>query len=245
MTDYVKQYAIVVGPLRYPVKTAQGIDYMTGTRIYRVHSLNKHIPRLINLFRRQIKCVYTSQPEYQEQLEKKKKRRQREQRYNDLISQNNSSDTTSIMHSDSDTHSENESDTQSQDDIIENQNDEENQTNNQPYNENIENLNDNQSTINQPNNQPENEHTQIEKELQQNTNPKQGKPAEQQNKTKRQVNQHIPNNTNNITRRKRKNSKNKHPDEIWIDNLPLELTNQNYPPLQQNKKTNKYMNNKI
>ena len=54
---------------------------MTGTRIYRVHSLNKHIPRIINLFGQQIKCIYTSQPEYQEQLEKRKQ--QREQTHND------------------------------------------------------------------------------------------------------------------------------------------------------------------
>ena len=43
MTDFVKQHAIVVGDLRYPVKTVQGINYMTGTRIYRVHSISEHI----------------------------------------------------------------------------------------------------------------------------------------------------------------------------------------------------------
>ena len=56
---------------------------------------------------------------------------------------------------------------------------------------------------------------------------------EQQNKTKRQVNQHIPKNTNNITRRKPNNKNNNHP-EIRIDNSPPESTTQNYPPLQQN-----------
>ena len=54
---------------------------------------------------RQIKCIYTYQPEYQEQLEKQ--RRQREQRYNDLA--NDDSDTTSNTNFESE-HSENDSD---------------------------------------------------------------------------------------------------------------------------------------
>ena len=44
MTDFVNQHATVVGDPRYPVKTVQDIDYMTGTRIYRVHSITEHIP---------------------------------------------------------------------------------------------------------------------------------------------------------------------------------------------------------
>lgn len=132
MTDFVKQHAIVVGDPLYPVKTVQGIDYMTGTRIYRVHSITEHIPRLTNLFGR---------------------------------------------------------------------------TNNQP--ENIQ-------TENKPS-----------------RNTEQTKPTEQQNKAKRQVNQHIPKNTNNITRCKHKNKNNNHLD-IRIDNSPPEFTTQNYPPLQQN-----------
>ena len=50
MNEYVQQYATVVGNPTYPVKTVEGIDYMTGTQIYRVHSLKEHIPRIINLF---------------------------------------------------------------------------------------------------------------------------------------------------------------------------------------------------
>ena len=44
MTDFVKQHTTVVGDPRYPVKTVRGIDYMTGTWIYRVHSITEHIP---------------------------------------------------------------------------------------------------------------------------------------------------------------------------------------------------------
>ena len=44
MTDFVKQHTTVVGDPRYPVKTVQGIDYMTETWIYRVHSITEHIP---------------------------------------------------------------------------------------------------------------------------------------------------------------------------------------------------------
>ena len=58
---------------------------------------------------RQIKCIYTYQPEYQEQLEKQ--RRQREQRYNDLA--NDDSDTTSNTNFESE-HSENDSDVPTQ-----------------------------------------------------------------------------------------------------------------------------------
>ena len=71
------------------------------------------------------------------------------------------------------------------------------------------------------NNQPENKPSR---------NTEQTKPTDQQNKTKRQVNQHIPKNTNNITRRKHRNKNNNHLD-IPIDNPPPEFTTQNYPPL--------------
>ena len=45
MTDFVQQYTTVVGNPRYPVQLSDGIEYMTGTRVYRVHSLKEHIPR--------------------------------------------------------------------------------------------------------------------------------------------------------------------------------------------------------
>ena len=70
--DFVKQYATVVGDPQYPVKTAQDIEYMTGTRVYRVHSITQHIPQLVNLFGTQIKCIYTAQPEYQENIQRKR-----------------------------------------------------------------------------------------------------------------------------------------------------------------------------
>ena len=99
MTDFVKQNATVVGNPRYPTKTVQGIDYLTGTHIYRVHSITKHIPRLINLFGRQFKCIYTAQPEYQEQLEQKRKEREHKNQQN-YQQQNNNDDTTSNTISD-------------------------------------------------------------------------------------------------------------------------------------------------
>ena len=236
MTDYVKQFAIVIGNPRYPVKVVKGVQYMTGTPIYRVHSLNKHIPRIINLFGQQIKCIYTSQPEYQEQLEKRKQ--QREQTHND-----NDSDTTSNT-SETLTHTllDNETNTQSQDDNTENQNENvENQMNNQPENDNdhIENLNNTQIIINQINNQSD-DNIQTENEPQQNTKSETENMQEQitKNKTKRQANQHLPNKSNNVTQRKRKNNNNnnnnKTQEEIQVDNLPPQFTNQNYPPLQQN-----------
>ena len=99
MTDFVKQYATVVGNPRYPTKTVQGKDYLTGTHIYRVQSITKHIPRLINLFRRQFKCIYTAQPKYQEQLERKHKEREHKNQQN-YQQQNNNDDTTSNTISD-------------------------------------------------------------------------------------------------------------------------------------------------
>ena len=212
MTDFVKQHTTVVGDPRYPVKTVQGIDYMTGTRINRVHSITEQIPRLINLFGRQINCIYTAQPEYQEQL--KEKRQEREQRYNDLVNDNSDATSNTNFYSD---HSENNLDTQPQDDT---------DTNNQS---DIENIKDTNNIINQINNQPEN----IQTENEPSRNTEQTKPLEQQNKTKRQVNQQIPKNTNNITKHKPNNKNNNHP-EIRIDNPPPEFTTQNYPPLQEN-----------
>ena len=48
---------------RYPTKIHNGIEYYTGTRAYRVFNMIKYIPRLKFLFGRQIKCIYTGQPE--------------------------------------------------------------------------------------------------------------------------------------------------------------------------------------
>ena len=72
MTDFVTQFATVVGNPRYPQKSLDGIHYLTGTRVYRVHTIKKHIPGIIDLFGRKIKCFYTSEREYQDFLERKK-----------------------------------------------------------------------------------------------------------------------------------------------------------------------------
>ena len=63
LTEFVEQHATVVGKPRYPPKKLGEIEYLTGTRVYRVHSIVQHIPRFISLFGRQIKCIYTNKPE--------------------------------------------------------------------------------------------------------------------------------------------------------------------------------------
>ena len=65
MTQFVQQYAVVIGQLRYPTEDINNIEYLTATRIYKVHSRQEHIPRIIKLFGRQIQCLYTNQPEQQ------------------------------------------------------------------------------------------------------------------------------------------------------------------------------------
>ena len=79
MTQFVQQYAVVIAQPRYPTETINDIQYLTGTRIYRVHSRREHIPRIIKLFGRQIQCIYTKQPEQQEWLLRKKREEQRRQ----------------------------------------------------------------------------------------------------------------------------------------------------------------------
>ena len=63
MTEFVEDHAIVVGHPRYPRKNLDGIEYLTGKRVYRVHTIRHHISRLIKLVGRQIKCIYHGQPE--------------------------------------------------------------------------------------------------------------------------------------------------------------------------------------
>ena len=227
MTDFVKQYATVVGDPRYPIKTVQGIDYLTGTRIYRVHSITQHIPRLINLFGRQIKCIYTAQPEYQEQLERKRREREHKNQQSNQ-QQNNNDDTTSNTISDDEHQWENNSDTNSSVDTTENSN--ENLQNTQNDINHI----DNQTETLQPENEQE-QNIQIENESSHNIEETQI-PTKQKTR-KRQVNQHIPNNIENITRRKQK-VKNTNNSEKRIETSPPELTDNNYPPLQKNQKEN-------
>ena len=47
MTQFVQQYAVVRGRPRYPTETINDIEYLTGTRIYQIHSRREHIPRII------------------------------------------------------------------------------------------------------------------------------------------------------------------------------------------------------
>ena len=62
LTQFVQQFATVLGFSRYPIKTHGDIEYFTGTRTYRVMKITNHIPRFNFLFGRQIKCIYTGQP---------------------------------------------------------------------------------------------------------------------------------------------------------------------------------------
>ena len=63
LTEYVEQHATVAGKPRYPTKKLGEIEYLMGTRVYRVHSITEDIPRLIPLFGRRIKCIYDNQPQ--------------------------------------------------------------------------------------------------------------------------------------------------------------------------------------
>ena len=68
------------GKPRYTIENIDDIDYLTGTRIYKVHSRKEHIPRQITLFGRQIQCIYTKQPEQQAWIEKQKQEQERKNR---------------------------------------------------------------------------------------------------------------------------------------------------------------------
>ena len=80
MTQFLPQYAVVLGKPRYTIENIDDIDYLTGTRIYKVHSRKEHIPRQITLFGRQIQCIYTKQPEQQAWIEKQKQEQERKNR---------------------------------------------------------------------------------------------------------------------------------------------------------------------
>ena len=42
MTQFVEQSAMVIGKPRYPVEEINDIEYLTKTRIFKVHSRKKH-----------------------------------------------------------------------------------------------------------------------------------------------------------------------------------------------------------
>ena len=45
MTQFLQQYAVVLGKPRYPIENIDNIDYLIGTRIYKVHSRKEHTSR--------------------------------------------------------------------------------------------------------------------------------------------------------------------------------------------------------
>ena len=125
MTD-MEDHAIEVEQPRYPHKKLNGIEYLAGTRVYRVHTIRNHIPRLMKLFGRQIKCVYDAQPEENTQQQ----------------SQHNSSQTvTDNTESETDTETQSQRDTQTETNQILQQEKEMNQ-NQHSMKENEQNAND-------------------------------------------------------------------------------------------------------
>ena len=212
LTQFVQQFATVLGFPRYPTKTHGDIEYFTGTRIYRVIKITKHIPRFNFLFGRHIKCIYTGQPE-------QRNFQRRTTTQPDYTERPLESETDTETQSDTDTHI--DSDSSSSD----------TETNNtEPHNRNRNktHINTNQQINNQTNSKekpnPDIKNKQLEK---QNENTP--------TNTKRQVNQHLQNNQNNITNRRnqpvQKQTQNK--EEYWIDNIPPELTEKHFPPINQ------------
>ena len=197
MTDFVKQFATVVGNPRYPQKSLHGIHYMTGTRVYRLHSIQEHIPRVIDLFGRKIKCIYTSQPEYQDFIQ-----RQKTERNN---TQYPESDIENIENNNADNTNKTENNNQPQQ---QNQNPSENDIPQNTQNENMDNNNEesaNQPQVLNPNNNNQNEQT------------------NKQSKSKKQVNNHLQQNYTNITQRKRRKNKtedDKSPPTFNNENYP-------------------------
>ena len=64
LTEFLQQYADVVGEPFYPQQQFQGIYCNTVTRVCQVQKLYQHIPRNIrNMFGRTIKCIYDKQEE--------------------------------------------------------------------------------------------------------------------------------------------------------------------------------------
>ena len=228
MTQFVQQYAVVIGKPRYPVETINDIKYLTGARIYRVHSRREHIPRIVKLFGRQIQCIYTQQPEQQEWLQRKK--REQERQNNNFL--NSDGDTESQQqNSHTDTETDNESDHQNTDsDIEETQHNEKHIEKQHNLENNIDKQNQRKPTKITITPESVIEYT---SEIEDN--------SDKQNDTtnkKRQVNQHLFNNQN-ITQRKTRpqqtqNKKNK--NLYWIDKLPPDVTEDNYPTLNNNNK---------
>ena len=179
LTHFVEQRATVFGNPRYPKKKLGDIEYLTGTRVYRVYNITQHILRLLSLFGRQIKCVYDDQPEDTDNTEE--------------IAENNN-DPPETTDDDSDMHS-------------------------QPQTDNEQNKNHNTDIDNNHTMNNSYEHSKQTSKAFQNLQPKR---------------QELLKNQENITTRKtrptrKQNTSNN--EEYWIDNIPPELTEANYPPI--------------
>ena len=229
MTQFVQQYAVVIGQPRYPTETINDIQYLTGTRIYRVHSRREHIPRIIKLFGRQIQCIYTKQPEQQEWLLRKKREEQRRQ---NASLQSDEEDSTQ-QNSDMETETEEDHDTQNSDSETETMQDNQKHIEKQHDSEN--------NTENQNNRKPTKMTINPEivinytSDIEDNTDEQN---EEINNKSK--SNQNFINNPN-VTKRKsrpQKNQNNNNKQLYYIDNLPPQLSQENYPPLTTNKNQN-------
>ena len=63
LTDFLNQYADIVGTPLHIKKEYKGIYYMTGTRVYQVTKLHQHIPHILhNIIERAILYMYHNQP---------------------------------------------------------------------------------------------------------------------------------------------------------------------------------------
>ena len=214
LTHFVQQFVTVLGFPRYPIKTHGDIEYFTGTRTYRVIKITNHIPRFNFLFGSQTKSIYTIQPEQRNFQRKTTTLPDYTERpaesETDMKTQ---SDTDRDTHIDSDS---SQSDTET--------------NNTEPHNRN-------RNKTNISTNQQINIQTSSKEKPYPDINNKQ---LEKQNQktptnTKRQVNQHLQNNQNNITNRRnqRVQKKTQNKEEYWIDNIPPELTEKHFPPINQ------------
>ena len=63
LTEYLSEYADIVGIPLHIAKDHHGIPYYTGTLVYQVSKLYQHLPRHINdMFGRTVLCIYDNQP---------------------------------------------------------------------------------------------------------------------------------------------------------------------------------------
>ena len=63
LTEYLSEYADIVGTPLHIRKDHDGIPYYTGTRVYQVNRLYQHLPRQIKeMFGRTVLCIYDNQP---------------------------------------------------------------------------------------------------------------------------------------------------------------------------------------